>query len=57
LPTTRSKAAYREFQIKDAPSIDPDVELTPEEEAELYQHYGVDAEPRVLHAGRRGAGP
>jgi uncharacterized protein (TIGR02271 family) len=26
------------------------VELTPEEEAELYQHYGVDAEPRVLHA-------
>ncbi len=45
------KVAYGESQIKDAPSIDPDVELTPEEEAELYQHYGVDAEPRVLHAG------
>lgn len=45
------QAAYLESQIKDAPSIDPDVELTPAEEAELYQHYGVDAEPRVLHAG------
>ncbi len=44
------QAAYSESQIKDAPSIDPDLELSPEEEAELYRHYGVAAEPRVLHA-------
>ncbi len=51
------QAAYSEAQIKDAPSIDPDVELTPEEEAQLYRHYGVDAEPRVLHAGDVEAAP
>ena len=45
------RVAYTESQIKDAPSIDPDLELSPEEEAELYQHYGVAAEPRVLRAG------
>ncbi|MDQ3305273.1 MAG: PRC and DUF2382 domain-containing protein [Actinomycetota bacterium] len=45
------QAAYTESQIKGAPSIDPDLELSPEEEADLYQHYGVEAEPRVLHAG------
>ncbi|MDQ3353936.1 MAG: PRC and DUF2382 domain-containing protein [Actinomycetota bacterium] len=48
------QAAYVESQIKEAPSIDPDVELSPEEEADLYQHYGVEAEPRVLHAGDAG---
>ncbi len=44
------QTAYAEDQIKDAPNIEPDKELSPEEEAELYQHYGVDAEPRVLQA-------
>ena len=51
------QAAYAESQIKDAPSIDPDLELSPEEEAQLYRHYGVDAEPRVLHAGDVEAAP
>ena len=51
------QVAYPEAQIKDAPSIDPDVEITPEEEAQLYGHYGVDAEPRVLHAGDLEAAP
>lgn len=45
------QAGYSESQIKAAPGIDPDVELSPEEEAELYRHYGVEAEPRVLKAG------
>ena len=45
------QTAYTESQIKGAPGIEPDVELSPQEEAELYQHYGVAAEPRVLRAG------
>lgn len=45
------QTAYTESQIKGAPGIEPDVELSPQEEAELYQHYGVAAEPRVLQAG------
>ena len=51
------QVAYAESQIKDAPSIDPDLELSPEEEAQLYRHYGVDAEPRVLRAGDVEAAP
>jgi uncharacterized protein (TIGR02271 family) len=33
---------YSKGQVKDAPSIDPDGELSPEEEARLYQHYDVE---------------
>jgi uncharacterized protein (TIGR02271 family) len=33
---------YSKGQVKDAPSIDPDGELSPEEEARLYEHYEVD---------------
>jgi uncharacterized protein (TIGR02271 family) len=36
---------YSKDQIKDAPSIDPDGELTAEEEAGLYTHYGVAYAP------------
>ena len=33
-------------QVKGAPHVDPDVQLTPEEEAELYRHYELeDDEP------------
>jgi uncharacterized protein (TIGR02271 family) len=32
--------AYTKDQVKDAPNIDPDGELSPEEERRLYQHYG-----------------
>jgi hypothetical protein len=36
---------YEKGHIKGAPQIDPDGELTPEEEAELLAHYGVDDGP------------
>jgi uncharacterized protein (TIGR02271 family) len=49
------RAAYEKDVVKDAPNIDPDGELSPEEERRLYQHYGrsdydewdVDAEDRT----------
>jgi uncharacterized protein (TIGR02271 family) len=31
---------YSKDQVKDAPSVDPDGELSPDEEARLYEHYG-----------------
>lgn len=34
--------AYSEDTIKDAPEIDVDKNLTPEQEAELRAHYGLD---------------
>jgi len=35
---------YGKTQVKDAPSVDADGHLSPEEEAELYRHYGREAE-------------
>jgi uncharacterized protein (TIGR02271 family) len=35
------RIAYAKDQVKDAPSIDPDGELSQQEEAELYRHYGL----------------
>jgi uncharacterized protein (TIGR02271 family) len=32
---------YSKDQVKDAPGVDPDAELSPEEEDRLYTHYGV----------------
>ena len=29
-------------QVKDAPNVEPDAELSEREEIELFQHYGVD---------------
>ena len=37
------RAAFSEDQIKHAPHIEPDEELTPDEEASLYEHYGVSS--------------
>jgi uncharacterized protein (TIGR02271 family) len=34
------QVAYTKDQVKDAPNVDPDGELSPEEERRLYQHYG-----------------
>jgi uncharacterized protein (TIGR02271 family) len=34
------QVAYEKDLVKDAPNIDPDGELSPEEERRLYQHYG-----------------
>jgi uncharacterized protein (TIGR02271 family) len=36
------RVAYPKEQVKDAPSIDADGELSRQEEAELYRHYGLD---------------
>jgi uncharacterized protein (TIGR02271 family) len=36
------RVPYDKAQVKDAPSIDPDGELSRQEEAELYRHYGID---------------
>src|SRR3954466_15934654 len=34
------RVAYEKDQVKDAPNVNPDGELSPEEERRLYQHYG-----------------
>jgi uncharacterized protein (TIGR02271 family) len=34
------RVAYSKDQVKDAPNVNPDGELSPEEERRLYQHYG-----------------
>ena len=40
------RVAHDKAKVKDAPSIDPDGELSPEEERRLYEHYGrTDYEP------------
>lgn len=37
------QAAFSKDQIKDAPDVEPDEELSPQEESTLYGHYGVSA--------------
>ena len=34
------QVSYEKDQVKDAPNVNPDGELSPEEERRLYQHYG-----------------
>jgi hypothetical protein len=36
------RVAFTEEQIKDAPTMDPDMELSQAEEESLYRHYGLD---------------
>ncbi len=36
------RLAYEKAQVKDAPSVEADGELSQEQEAELYRHYGLD---------------
>ena len=38
----RVQVPYHQSHIHDAPNIDPDGHLNPDEEARLYQHYGLD---------------
>jgi uncharacterized protein (TIGR02271 family) len=38
------RVAYAKDEVKDAPSVDPDGELSSDEEAQLYRHYGRDYE-------------
>jgi uncharacterized protein (TIGR02271 family) len=54
------RVPYEKSQVKDAPNIDSDGELSQQEEAELYRHYGLDySESRSdsgLPEGGAGAG-
>lgn len=47
---------YSKDQVKDAPSVDPDGELSPEEENRLYSHYGVAFEGSSTDAQDRSEG-
>jgi sporulation protein YlmC with PRC-barrel domain len=47
----RVQVPFEQRHIHDAPNIDPDGDLSADEEARLYRHYGLDYGP----AGRSGA--
>ena len=47
------RVAYSKDQIKDAPRVDPDAELSVEEESRLYQHYGLKGSANTADAGQR----
>ncbi len=49
------RAAFSGDQIKHAPHVEPDEELTPDEEASLYDHYGVSAPASTPSAETRPA--
>jgi sporulation protein YlmC with PRC-barrel domain len=36
------RVPYQAEQIKEAPSVDPDGQISPEEEQQVYAHYGLD---------------
>jgi len=42
---------HRRLQVKEAPSIEPDGQLSEAEEAELYRHYGLDYDTVTLDRG------
>jgi uncharacterized protein (TIGR02271 family) len=46
------RVAYAKDQVKDAPSIDPDGELSRQEEEGLYRHYDVDYSKQRSGSGR-----
>jgi uncharacterized protein (TIGR02271 family) len=48
---------YTKDQVKDAPSIDPDGDLTPDEEERLYRHYGIAGGVGATDTGRDVSGP
>jgi hypothetical protein len=43
--------SYSKDHVKSAPSIDADGELSPQEEAELYRHYGLDYSEQSSDSG------
>jgi hypothetical protein len=43
-------------RVKDAPKIDPDQELSPQEEGELYRHYGLEGSRDAQHDSQPSAG-
>jgi hypothetical protein len=42
---------HRRSQVKEAPNIEPDGQLSEVEEAELYRHYGLDYDTVMLDSG------
>jgi hypothetical protein len=42
---------HRRLQVKEAPNIEPDGQLSEVEEAELYRHYGLDYDTVTLDGG------
>ena len=48
---------YSKDQVKEAPSVDPDGELSPEEEERLYTHYGVASSASERAEGYDTSGP
>jgi PRC-barrel domain/Domain of unknown function (DUF2382) len=52
---------HRRLQVKEAPNVEPDGQLSQAEEAELYRHYGLDYDTVTLEdgapAGQTRAGP
>jgi uncharacterized protein (TIGR02271 family) len=56
------QVAYEKDHVKDAPNMEADGELSPEEEARLYRHYGLDydsgsPEPGAGDSGHDTSGP
>jgi uncharacterized protein (TIGR02271 family) len=47
----RVTVPYSKDQVKDAPSIDPDGELSQDDEARLYRHYGLEYSERRSDTG------
>src|SRR3954451_20670357 len=48
------RVAYEKDQVKDAPNMEADGELSPEEEARLYRHYGLDYDADFSADGETG---
>ena|SRR5215203_365825 len=47
------KVQVSKEQVKDAPNLDSDAELTQQDEAELFTHYGIQHVPPPTVSGRR----
>ena len=47
----RAPGAHQRLQVKQAPNIEPDGQLSAAEEAELYRHYGLDYDTVTLDNG------
>src|SRR5215216_6424224 len=51
------RVPYDKSQVKDAPKINPDRELSQTQEAELYRHYGLDYSESRSDSGLPEGGP
>jgi hypothetical protein len=45
------QAPFEKQQVVDAPSVDPEVAMTPEDEGTLFRHYGAEDEPAPPPSG------